>query len=108
MTDFQALEIVVGRTGHKRYRQLVDPTHPDYDHRYLELVRQLAAGQVPAQPADPPRGRAVERIRLMLACEHRGPLLSRGCQERRMCFARSAPVTSRDCLECVSSPADVS
>lgn len=42
MTLAEALDLVVARTGHARYRDLCDPTHPDYDPGYEGLVMQLA------------------------------------------------------------------
>jgi hypothetical protein len=38
----EALELVVGRTKHERYRALVDPSHPDHDPNYINLVLSLA------------------------------------------------------------------
>jgi hypothetical protein len=48
MTWQDALEIVVARTGHQRYRALCDHSHPDHGG-YRELVLTLA-GQPPPRP----------------------------------------------------------
>lgn len=48
----EALELVVGRTGHARFYQLTDPTHPDYDPGYVRVVMAMAqALSPPDRPA---------------------------------------------------------
>lgn len=42
MTDAESLEIAVARTGHARFRELLDPAHADYDPRYWDVVREVA------------------------------------------------------------------
>ncbi len=41
----EALDIVVGRTGHERFRQLCDPNDPAYAPGYIPLVMSLATGE---------------------------------------------------------------
>lgn len=48
----EALDIVVARTGHVRYRDLCDPSHPDYHPGYPALVIAMAEDRPP--PAPPP------------------------------------------------------
>jgi hypothetical protein len=50
MTDPEALDIAVARTGHARFRELLDPAHPDHDPRYWEVVRGLAGGTPVPEP----------------------------------------------------------
>jgi len=53
MSYLDALELVVARTGHERYRQLCSDNNPEMAQRvgYRELVIRLAA--TPAAPPDP-------------------------------------------------------
>lgn len=53
----QALDIIIARTGHHRYRELCDPDHPAYDPAYVRYVLDRAAGPEPTRPrpvAPPP------------------------------------------------------
>jgi hypothetical protein len=64
MTWEQALEIVVERTRHERFRQLCSKNNPDAEqrHAYRRLVLELVAAPVPlpirvdygTDPAGPP------------------------------------------------------
>jgi hypothetical protein len=47
MTIDEALEIVVRRTGHHRYRALCDPADPAHNPAYLPLVMRLAGEPEP-------------------------------------------------------------
>lgn len=92
----EALEIVVGRTGHERYRELCDPSSPTYDPRYVPIVIEMAGGE-PAPPAPPVRlappiplaGDVVEAIAKRLGADRlakwweRQTGLDCGCDERR-------------------------
>lgn len=49
MTDDQAIDRAVKKTGHARFRDLLDPTHADYNPSYWPLVR-LLAGDVASFP----------------------------------------------------------
>lgn len=44
---------VAERTGHRRYCELTDPAHPDYNPAYVALVARLAAEPWPPTPAPP-------------------------------------------------------
>lgn len=54
MTDQEALEEVLRRTRHRRFSELLDPSHPDHNPRYWLVVRRMA-GQAEAAPPAPPR-----------------------------------------------------
>ncbi len=51
------VERAVARTGHRRFRALLDPEHPDHNPRYLALVERLAS-DAPV-PAETRRGKPV-------------------------------------------------
>lgn len=46
----EALEVVIERTKHERYRDLCAETHPSHERFRAEMIRQ-ATGQSPAAPA---------------------------------------------------------
>lgn len=50
----EALEIVIQRTGHVRYRELCDPAHPAYNPAYIPIVLAMAADLTGAAPAPIP------------------------------------------------------
>lgn len=53
-----ALDIVVARTRHGRYRELCDPAHPDYNPAVVDYVLRRAGeldGSSPPTPREPPR-----------------------------------------------------
>lgn len=52
MTDSEALEEAIRRTHHERFRELLDPEHPDYNPGYWVAVRQIA-GAPPLPPSIP-------------------------------------------------------
>ncbi len=58
--DPESLERVVARTGHRRFRDLLDPAHPDFNPAYWATVRQLD-GQ-PAPAPETRRGKPVLRL----------------------------------------------
>jgi hypothetical protein len=47
----EALEIVIARTGHERFRTLCDPDHPDFNPAYASLVIAMATGEA-TSPAE--------------------------------------------------------
>jgi len=49
MTDAEALAEAIRRTGHARYRDLVDPTHPDYQPAYWQHIYRAAGVERPKQ-----------------------------------------------------------
>lgn len=53
MTLHQALDIVIARTGHERFRFLCSEANPSRDSRegYRALVLDMAEGRAPAPPA---------------------------------------------------------
>ena len=53
MTLTQALDIVIDRTGHERFRFLCSEANPDRDTRegYRALVLDMAEGRAPSPPA---------------------------------------------------------
>jgi hypothetical protein len=53
VTDAFALDLVVSRTGHRRYRDLCDPAHPAYDPGYPAAVRAMAEA-LAGEPAPAP------------------------------------------------------
>lgn len=48
----EAIRIAVDRTGHRRYSELLNPEHPDFNPAYEPIVRAIAEGQPP--PVAPP------------------------------------------------------
>jgi hypothetical protein len=58
----EAIDIVVTRTKHERFRSLCDPDHPDFNPAYASLVIAMATGEAtspteghpsPQQPPTP-------------------------------------------------------
>lgn len=43
----EALDIVVARTGHERFRDLCNPDHPAYNQGYVDYVMREAQGMPP-------------------------------------------------------------
>ena len=114
MTDAEALDIVVLRTGHTRFRELLDPGHPDYDPRFWEHVRNLAAlppwmADKPPEYAPPPpvlpEPAAAWRARIATCPYREPPGKGCGCQAAR-CWARRAGlnglVGDADCYGCLT------
>jgi hypothetical protein len=60
MTIDQALDIVVARTGHERFRSLCDPAHESYDPAYPPYIVARAEeieredGEPPSPQSQPP------------------------------------------------------
>jgi len=109
MTDQQALDEAVHRTAHERYRDYINPSHPDYDPRYWVIVRAIAEGRSykPEPRLDPaliPVSQAFALHRLMNACQYRAHDAACGCSGHRCGLRHGRPaaiVSNRDCLECV-------
>ena len=120
MTTAEALDLVVARTGHQRYRDLCDPSHPDHDPGYIEYVLALAEGKSPdespapdAPPASMSRSDEIRDHRLLTAlaktCPYRENTSSCGCGVS-ICHASLGPsridpkaVSLDDCVQCVSA-----
>jgi hypothetical protein len=81
MTPAEAVEILVARTGHARYRQLSDPASPEYRPEYAALALRLVAGEgeVPDPDDEVARRRAGKR-RVPLGFDQRR-LAPPGCVE---------------------------
>jgi hypothetical protein len=62
----EALDIVVQRSGHERYRDLCDPEHPDYQVEWPEQVIRMAQEPAP-EPAGPGEAPAYDLLALPLA-----------------------------------------
>jgi hypothetical protein len=48
----EAIEVVIARTNHERFRELCDPSHPDYQPLMVQRVIALAEGRDPATAID--------------------------------------------------------
>lgn len=86
VTDADALDIVVARTGHMRLREYLDPSHPDHDHRYWRHVRRLAKLYIEGTATTPVSDRDTTRRDLsaavrarILECPHRTTWSICGC-----------------------------
>ena len=105
MTLAEALELAVTRTGHARFRDLLDPKHPDYNPAYEAVVRQIATGEPPAQPRPTVRQVVASRGR-MVACPHyrKRP----GCCSGAVCQFpwRLRWVTPTECAACLQGRGD--
>ena len=85
-----ALDTVIARTGHRRYRDLCDPEHPDFNPGYIPIVRALAerpgptSAPIPAGRDDrPPHGRPAAGGRGALRRPGRAPAVRRLPGRRR-------------------------
>jgi hypothetical protein len=98
-----ALEIVVARTKHQRYRALCAPGHPDHP-AWRARVRALAAAPGPPPPAAGlPVAESLALTRRMKGCPHRSVDAGCGCNGGR-CAARGGAIVSHlDCFSCLRS-----
>lgn len=53
MTDAEVLAEAIRRTGHRRFAELLDPSHPDYNPRYWRVVRKMAGVTEPPPVVEP-------------------------------------------------------
>ncbi len=97
MTWECALESVLARTGHERFRQLCSESWPDHAG-YRQLMVRMAGGMT-VDPALIPLAEALEMLRVVKLCQYRSTA-GCGCSGAR-CGLRSAIVSHRDCLDCV-------
>ena len=105
MTLDEALDIVIARTKHERFRWLCSDDNPDAEQRagYRRHVLALAEQGSPTPVTPPPLvpvGIAIEAIRTgFRAClysSHEGC----GCTGTR-CFWKGRIVSLTDCIECL-------
>lgn len=112
-------------TGHRRWCELMDPGHPDYNPRmrevYIRTTYHLAGMDPPPTPATPESGGRVGRIVIPVAESLRRIALARACESRTAakcgcaglatCLlgkGRDGVVSLSECVECVAafSPGD--
>lgn len=115
----QALDLVVARTKHERYRHLVDPTHPDFNPAYRATILVMAGALEPPPTADAAPGttpnRHAARDLLVRSCDHRVDAVGLergdvcGCLPATRCLLRRGKwpddpcaVDYGDCLSCLS------
>ena len=96
MTWEHALEAVVARTRHERYRALCADAHPDRGAWRAEVVRLAAAGPRPSV------AESLARTRGMRSCPFRSTDRSCGCSGGRCALRRGASVSHLDCFDCLS------
>lgn len=120
MTPGEALDVVISRTGHVRYRDLCDPTHPAYHPAYVALVLRLAGHAPPDMPPAPVPvlpsgvGPSLDAIRRRELCPHYVPrrrfaesgIADCGCglDHCRAGRGRQGGVTLADCAACPDLP----
>lgn len=108
MTPADALDIVVSRTGHARFRELCDPGHPDHQPGMAAVVLAMAAGPPPSARDATPAREPVPFARVHAAatsCPHRGPVVDSGpvpgcgCATV-LCLSLVKVVGAVDCVAC--------
>lgn len=103
MTWESALDNVVARTRHERFRVLCSEDWPDHK-AYRELVIRMAAGEgsISDPPAPIPLAESLDLLRLVNLCQYRSRDAACGCSGSSCALRVSAPIVSHlDCLECV-------
>jgi hypothetical protein len=106
MTLAEALDIVIERTRHERYRFLVSEDNPDLEQReaYRAHVFQLAGSDPPpatSQPQRPEVATVFARLAKARACEFRvGPESGCGCLWGKCRDRGNAEISQADCLAC--------
>lgn len=101
----RALDIVVSRTGHVRYRELCDPAHPDYNPAYIPLVLRQAEDDAPLPVPVPSVTAQLDMIARMKACPH-WIKAGCGCSLNRCGLGKgdAGEVSHADCFACLSGP----
>lgn len=94
-----ALDRVVARTGHGRFRALCDAAHPDHAAWRARVVG-LAADPPGSGPARRPVAESAELARAMRACPYRSTE-GCGCAGGRCALRGGAIVSHRDCFPCL-------
>lgn len=103
----EALDVVVGRTGHGRFRSLCADDHPDrmiWRSRMIERATGEAAPIVDAAstpPANPTLAEDMRLIREAKACAFRSRGPGCGCSGHRCALRGGAIVSHLDCIPCV-------
>ncbi len=110
MEYLEALEIVVARTGHVRYRELCDSSHPDHA-AWRKRVLALVRGELAPQEASPPNPRLAAQLKLqalVMKCPQRDTSVPCGCG-MAVCRLNKGGgidptrVALRECEACVAS-----
>jgi hypothetical protein len=97
MTLAEALDIVIARTGHKRYRFLcLQHPRPQVRAQYSDLVMRLAARPEQIRPTPP----GAAELAQLQGCPFRSAGTD-GCQCSRCGLRSGAKVSSLECLVCV-------
>lgn len=105
MTWEQALDLVVSRTGHQRYRWLCSEDNPDTEQR--AAYRRLVISQAVDQPTAGisavlmPAVESIAALKLVRRCHYRS-VPSCGCEPGRCGLRGGKWVSDQDCLTCVS------
>lgn len=109
MTDEQALEIVVSRTKHERFRHLCREDNPDLEQRdrYRDMVRRMAEGaSIPPPPKALPPARKMMATAAIAAAGFAASgfkLASKDERDRRKSICSACPEYSGEkgrCLKC--------
>jgi hypothetical protein len=95
-----ALECVIARTRHERYRVLCSDAWPDHSG-YRRLMLRLAAGGKINDPVPIPLPESLALLRLVNSCPYRSRDAACGCSGSK-CGIRSAIVSHHDCFDCVA------
>lgn len=102
MTYLEALEVVVARTRHERYRWLCSDENPNTEQRegYRRIVLEKAGQPAPAPAQSVPLSTSLRAARLgfrqCFYSSHEGC----GCSGTH-CFYKGRIVELRECVECL-------
>ena len=99
MTITEALDIVVGRTGVERYRQLCDPEHPDYREEYVDWI--MSQAQQPAENFPPMRQQIASAAKAVVNWVTSGaPIRTKAEQESLLTICRGCEHFAADLQRC--------
>lgn len=101
----QALELIVARAGHARYRDLCDESHPDHTIWRARMIERATGEPAPpaatiAAPPRPDLAEAVGLVRRMNGCPFRSTE-GCGCSGGKCALRGGAIVSHIDCFACV-------
>ena len=105
MTWESALESIVARTGHLRFRALCadgHPDHPAWRRRVIEMATGNPTPPGPA-PARPDVAASLARTRAMNACPFRSRGPGCGCSGAACSLRKGSIVSHLDCFACVEA-----